>query len=198
MSVDSDFPENPVDLLLAWYRDAAASGQPLPEAMALSTATPDAKPSVRFVLFKGMSQGGLAFYTNYESRKAIELEANPRAASVFYWSQLSRQVRVEGYVERVSETESDAYFVTRDRSSQLGAWASPQSQAIESRAELDARVLELERQYAERPIPRPPFWGGYRLVPERFEFWIGREHRLHDRFEYAREGAVWRVTRLAP
>ena len=198
MSVDSDFLEDPVELFLAWYGEAVASGQPLPEAMTLSTATLDGRPSARMVLFKGMSQGGLTFHTNYESRKALELESNPRAAVVFYWPLIGRQVRLEGGVERLPEDESDAYFRTRDRSSQLGAWASPQSRPIASRAELDERLGELERRYENQQILRPPFWGGYRLIPERFEFWIGREHRLHDRVEYQRDGAVWRRTRLAP
>jgi pyridoxamine 5'-phosphate oxidase len=150
------------------------------------------------VLYKGVSDGAFVFFTNYESRKARELDDNPRAAMLFYWSGLTRQIRVEGRVERSSAADSDAYFKTRARESQLGAWASPQSLPIGTRAELDTRYAELERDYAGREIARPTFWGGYRLIPELIEFWVGREHRLHDRYAYTREASGWKLQRLAP
>jgi pyridoxamine 5'-phosphate oxidase len=189
---------DPLEVLAAWYRDAVQSGAAMPDAVALATATLSGRPSARMVLYKGMSAGALVFFTNYASRKARELDANPRAALLFYWSTLTRQVRVEGRVERLEASESDAYFGTRGRESQLGAWASPQSRSIESRAELDDRYAELESEYLGREIPRPPFWGGYRLIPDAIEFWIGREHRLHDRYLYTEDAGGWRIERLAP
>jgi pyridoxamine 5'-phosphate oxidase len=189
---------DPLGILAAWYRDAVDSGQAMPDAVALATSSPDGRPSARMVLYKGMSAGAPVFFTNYESRKAQELEDNPRAAMLFYWSSLTRQVRVEGRVERLAPAESDAYFATRGRESQLGAWASPQSRLIGDRAELDRRFAELEREHAGKAIPRPPFWGGYRLIPESIEFWIGRQHRLHDRYRYTRAGGGWTFERLAP
>lgn len=195
---------NPLEVLAAWYRDAVESGAAMPDAVALATSTAAGRPSARMVLFKGMSggkgmsAGALVFFTNYESRKAHELEDNPRAAMLFYWSTLTRQVRVEGKVERLAAHESDVYFRTRGRESQLGAWASPQSRSIGDRVELDRRFAELEQEYAGREIPRPPFWGGYRLVPDSIEFWIGREHRLHDRYLYTASDRGWTFERLAP
>jgi pyridoxamine 5'-phosphate oxidase len=189
---------DPLGILAAWYRDAVDSGQAMPDAVALATSSPDGRPSARMVLYKGMSGGAPVFFSNYESRKAHELEDNPRAAMLFYWSSLTRQVRVEGRVERLAPAESDAYFATRERESQLGAWASPQSRLIGDREELDRRFAELEREHAGKAIPRPSFWGGYRLIPESIEFWIGREHRLHDRYRYTRAGSGWTFERLAP
>jgi pyridoxamine 5'-phosphate oxidase len=190
---------DPLELLASWYRDAVASGAAMPDAVALATATPEGRPSARTVLYKGQSGGGLLFFTNYTSRKARELDVNPRAALLFYWSTLTRQIRVEGCVERLPAAESDAYFATRARESQLGARASPQSKPIESRAELDRCFEVVEREYDGRDVPRPEFWGGYRLVPDAIEFWIGREHRLHDRYAYTRSASGgWTLERLAP
>jgi pyridoxamine 5'-phosphate oxidase len=182
-----------------WFADAVAAGLHEPSAMTLATATPEGRPSSRIVLLKGVDDRGLVFFTNYESRKGRELAENPRAALAFWWPPLGRQVRVEGSVERVTREESEAYFRTRPRASQISAWASRQSAELPGRAPLDARVAELEREYAGgRPIPCPPFWGGLRVVPETFEFWIGRPSRLHDRFRYVRSGPAWRIARLAP
>jgi pyridoxamine 5'-phosphate oxidase len=184
-----------------WFDEAAGAGVPEPDAMILATATPDGMPSSRVVLLKGVDARGFRFFTHYESRKARELAANPNAALLFYWFPIHKQVRIEGKIEKLSAAESDEYFASRPRGSQLGAWASPQSQPIPDRANLETRVAELERKYAGKPVPRPPNWGGYRLVPERIEFWTRGENRLHDRLSYARKGgagASWTVVRLAP
>jgi pyridoxamine 5'-phosphate oxidase len=188
----------PINQFKRWFDDAIASGMKLPEAMTLATATGDGKPSARVVLLKEVDNDGFVFYTNYRSAKARELEANPHAALVFYWSQFDRQVRVEGPVERVSTEESRAYFKTRPRESQIGAWASPQSNVIENREVLDARVAELEQLYDDREIECPEHWGGYRLKPMRIEFWKGRLGRLHDRIVYERDRENWKISRLAP
>ena len=188
----------PINQFKRWFDDAVASGMKLPEAMTLATATGDGKPSARVVLLKEVDNDGFVFYTNYRSAKARELEANPHAALVFYWSQFDRQVRVEGPVERVSTEESRAYFKTRPRESQIGAWASPQSNVIENREVLDARVAELEQLYGDGEIECPEHWGGYRLKPMRIEFWKGRLGRLHDRIVYERDGTHWNINRLAP
>jgi pyridoxamine 5'-phosphate oxidase len=168
------------------------------DAMVVATATEDARPSARFVLLKGFDRRGFAFYTNIESRKAGELAANRRAALVFYWDALGRQVRVEGSVENVSREESARYFDTRPRLSRLSAWVSRQSQVIGSRSTLEARLAELERMYPGDDVPLPPFWGGYRVSPDVIEFWEHRESRLHDRIRFTREADGWRVERLAP
>jgi pyridoxamine 5'-phosphate oxidase len=182
-----------------WFDDARASGLPLPEAMTLATATKDGRPSARLVLLKQADGRGFVFYTNYDSQKARELDENPNAALVFFWPQLERQVRVEGGVTRVSAAESDEYFQTRPRESQLGALASPQSEVISGRDFLQQRFEELEEFYRDREIERPAHWGGYRLQPERIEFWKGRPGRLHDRllYELQPEG-LWTIKRLAP
>ena len=192
-------PANPIGLFRRWFNEAIASGSRLPDAMTLATATSDGKPSARMVLLKQADDDGLVFYTNYNSRKARELEQNPWAALVLYWVQLDRQIRVEGKVERISAEESDAYFNTRPRESQLGAIASPQSEAIESRDVLETRYKELEEEYRDRDVERPKHWGGYRLTPERIEFWQNREGRLHDRILYERGlDQAWSIKRLAP
>jgi pyridoxamine 5'-phosphate oxidase len=167
-------------------------------ACSLATSTPDGRPANRMVLLKGVDERGFVFFTNYTSRKAADLEANPRAALCFYWYSLSRQVRVEGAVERLPSDESDAYFASRPRGSQIAAWASKQSQPLGSRAELVARVAKLEARFLGREVPRPEFWGGYRLVPERIEIWHNQLHRLHDRFLYRRTGDGWSRERLYP
>jgi len=166
--------------------------------MTLATATPDGRPSVRVVLLKGFDERGFVFYTNYRGRKGRELEANPCCSLLFYWGELERQVRVEGRASQLPGEESDAYFKSRPRGSQLGAWASEQSRPISERNELEERLRELEAEYEGREVPRPPFWGGYRVEPETFEFWQGRENRLHDRLLYRRSNGNWRITRLQP
>lgn len=189
---------DPIKQFQTWLDDAFAAKLPLAEAMTLATATPDGKPSARMVLLKQVDDAGFVFYTNYNSAKARELDANPYAALVFYWVQLDRQVRVEGSVTRTSPEESREYFATRPRESQIGAWASEQSEVIESRAVLEERAAELEKQYCDREIDCPEHWGGYRLMPERIEFWKSRIGRLHDRIRYERDGDSWTLTRLAP
>jgi len=173
-------------------------GQLLPDAFALATATPDGRPSVRIVLFKGMRDGALRFVTNYESRKGQELAANPHAALTFFWPALDRQVRMEGRVTRASAEESDRYFASRDRESQLGAWASQQSRPVASRAEITAAMERTRARFAGRAVERPPHWGVLHFVPELVELWISAAGRMHDRFLYQRAGTAWRVQRLMP
>ena len=189
-----------LEQLRAWLAAAVAAQLIEPNAMVLATATPDGAPSARTVLLKGLAEDGLTFFTNYTSRKGRELEANPRACVVFPWIDLQRQVVVTGTVTPVPEAESDAYFATRPRGSQVGAAASPQSQVVGSRAELDQAVDELVARHPEPgPVPRPVHWGGYRLAPDMVEFWQGRQDRLHDRLRYRREpSGDWVVERLAP
>jgi len=190
---------DPIRQFVVWFDEASESGIPESNAMALATATPDGRPSARMVLLRGVDERGFAFFTNYESRKARELEANPRAALVFFWHDLERQVRVEGRVERVAGEESDEYFQSRPTGARIGAWASPQSEVVASRGFLDSRFGALESQYPEGEIPRPANWGGYRLVPDSIEFWQGRPNRLHDRLRYSkREQGGWLIERLAP
>lgn len=189
---------DPIRQFQSWLNDAIAANLPLPEAMTLATATPDGKPSARMVLLKQVDQDGFVFYTNYRSAKAVQLDANPYAALVFYWAQLDRQVRVEGSVTRTSPEESREYFRTRPRESQIGAWASEQSETISGREVLEQRALELETQYCDREIDCPEHWGGYRLNPERIEFWKSRIGRLHDRILYERTVDGWAISRLAP
>lgn len=190
---------DPLKLFQLWLDEAIAAGIHLAEAMTLATATSSGKPSARLVLLKQADEDGFVFYTNYQSMKARELDANPQAALVFYWPQLERQVRVDGTVERTSAAESDAYFKTRPRESQIGALASPQSEVVASREVLQDRVDELEKLYEGREVDRPAHWGGYRLRAERIEFWKGRPGRLHDRILYERQGdGSWSIKRLAP
>lgn len=177
---------DPLALFHRWFEDAKKSGIYLPESMALGTATADGRPSVRFVLLKGYDERGFVFFTNYGSRKADHLRANPHATLIFHWAILQRQVRLEGTVGKISEEESEAYFRTRARGSRIGAWASRQSEVMESREELEARVKRYEEEFEGRDVPLPPFWGGYRLSPHTFEFWQGRANRLHDRFRFVR------------
>jgi pyridoxamine 5'-phosphate oxidase len=189
---------DPIELFKEWFDAAAESGLFLPEAAALATASPEGAPSVRMVLLKTLDARGLVFYTNYESRKAAELEANPRAALCFHWAVLERQVRVEGRVERVSTDESFAYYSTRPRGSRIGAWASRQSEPLPSREALEERVRRFEREYPGEVVPLPPFWGGYLLRPETIEFWQGKADRLHERLSFRRVEGRWETVRLYP
>ena len=189
---------DPIAQFQVWLNDAIAAKLPLPEAMTLATATPEGKPSARMVLLKQVDDDGFVFFTNYNSMKAAQLEANPFAALVFYWARLDRQVRVEGSVVRTSEQESRDYFKTRPRESQIGAWASAQSEVISSRDVLEERAHDLEDLYCDREVDCPEHWGGYRLKPERIEFWKSRIGRLHDRILYERIPDGWTITRLAP
>ncbi|MCO6489455.1 MAG: pyridoxamine 5'-phosphate oxidase [Phaeodactylibacter sp.] len=195
-----DVSESPLAQFKAWFEQAVQVQVPEPNAMTLATCTPEGKPSARIVLLKGIEEGGFVFYTNYNSRKGTELEQNPQAALAFLWHELQRQVRVEGPVRRLSPESSTAYFQSRPKGSQIGAWASPQSTPIASRAVLEKRVEELAGQYAgAESLPRPPHWGGYVLEPSAVEFWQGRSNRLHDRIRYRLdENGNWQVERLAP
>lgn len=195
---DSDLDPDPFRQFQVWFQDAVDANVIESNAMVLATATSDGRPSVRVVLLKGMDSDGFVFYTNYDSRKGGELQENPRAALLFYWPELTRQVRVEGQVQQVSREESEAYFRTRAHLSQLGAWASRQSSVIPSRAYLEERMAQLVQEYDDSEVPLPPYWGGYRLLPDGFEFWHGRPNRLHDRIQYTRDDATWTIARLSP
>jgi pyridoxamine 5'-phosphate oxidase len=195
---EADVDADPVVQFGRWFEQAEQAGLLEPTAMTLATATPDGRPSARMVLLRGFDERGFCFYTNYESRKGIELAANPRAALVFWWGELERQVRIEGTVSATSREESEAYFHSRPPGSQLSAAASPQSRVIEGRAILERRVAELATGSTDGKVPLPEFWGGYRLAHEVVEFWQGRPNRLHDRLRYRRVGAAWRIERLAP
>lgn len=197
---EADLGDDPVAEIGRWIEEAVALDLPEATAAILATADREGRPSGRVVLLKGYGPGGFDFFTNYESRKARELEENPRGCLVFYWPALERQVRIAGAVERLPADLSDAYFASRPRGSRLGAWASPQSRPLADRAELEARLAEIEERFTEKTVPRPPHWGGYRLRPEEIELWQGRASRLHDRFRFRRatpEGP-WERVRLAP
>jgi pyridoxamine 5'-phosphate oxidase len=194
----ADVDPDPIVQFHEWFENAVDADLHEPNAMILATATTDGKPSARTVLLKGYDERGFVFYTNYEGRKAKEIEANPTCALLFHWGELERQIRIEGRVGRVPDAESDAYFAGRPRGSRLGAWASQQSRSVEGRSVLEARVRALEKEYEGREIPRPPFWGGYRVEPDTIEFWQGRENRLHDRLVYLRNEGGWKIVRLQP
>jgi len=195
---ETDVASVPIEQFRRWFDEAIAADLHEPNAMTVATATPEGRPSARVVLLKGFDERGFVFYTNYEGRKGREIDENPRAALLFYWGELERQVRIEGTVTRVSEEESDAYYASRPRGSRLGAWASEQSRVAEGREVLEGRIRDLGIEYEGREVPRPPFWGGYRVGPEVVEFWQGRENRLHDRIIYRRQGAGWEIGRLQP
>ena len=192
-----DLLADPIAQVGAWLADAEAAGIPLPNAAALATVGTDLRPSVRHVLLRGIDDRGFVFYTNHESRKARQLSENPRAALACFWRELDRQVTVTGEVARVSREESDGYFATRPRDAQLGAWASRQSEVLVDRRQLETAMAEAGSRFPGK-VPRPPFWGGYRLTPDIVELWQGRRHRLHDRFRYTLEAAGWRIERLSP
>jgi pyridoxamine 5'-phosphate oxidase len=189
---------NPFELFQAWFEAARESGIFEPNAMALATSTADGRPSVRMVLLKEVDERGFVFFTNYESRKAAEIEANPHVALVLHWSVLERQIRVTGPVVRISPEESFAYFSSRGRGSRIGAWASTQSRPLPDRTELEARVAEMKNRFPDGDIPLPPFWGGYRVEPETIEFWQGKADRLHDRLVFERVDGAWNSHRLYP
>jgi pyridoxamine 5'-phosphate oxidase len=189
---------DPHSLFESWLAEAQASEPNDPNAMAVATVGVDGQPSVRMVLLKGHDERGFVFYTNFESRKAAELRATPRAALLFHWKSLRRQIRIEGPIEPVSEAEGDAYFATRHRDSQLGAWASDQSRPLPSRAVFEARFAEMEARFAGGGVPRPPHWSGFRVMPERIEFWSDRAHRLHERRLFTRSAAGWDESLLYP
>lgn len=189
---------DPFALFADWYDEAKRSSLPFPNAMSLSTVTRDGSPASRMVLLSSFDRQGFVFHTNYESDKGSEIDSCPRAALLFWWDPLNRQVRIEGSVERTTPEASDAYFAGRPRGSQIGAWASDQSRLLPNREALEEKVREIETLYEGGPVPRPPHWGGYRVIPHVFEFWTGRENRLHDRLRFDRMAGGWATTRLYP
>jgi len=195
---EADLAPDPFTQFAEWYEWAGVVGVYDPAAMVLSTADTEGRPSARHVLLRGFDDGGFVFYTNYHSRKGRELAVNPNAALTFPWTKFGRQVVITGAASPVSSEESDAYFATRPRGSQLGAWASQQSEPLPDRDSLDRSYAEQEARWDGREVDRPPHWGGYRLVPNAVEFWYGRLNRLHDRLRYVREGRTWRIVRLNP
>jgi len=194
---ESDADRDPMRQFERWFEDALRAKLPLPNAMTLATVSRDGAPAARVVLLKGVERGGFVFYTNYRSRKAREIGERAQACLVFMWSDLERQVRITGEVEKVEAADSDAYFVTRPAGSRLSAWASEQSEKVASRAVLEQAMAEAKARYGDSP-PRPPHWGGYRVMPTQIEFWQGRADRLHDRLLYTRDAATWKIERLAP
>lgn len=197
-NIKVDVLDNPIAMFGDWFSQAKDSGIILPESLTLATATKEGMPSARVVLLKSFDDSGFTFFTNYNSRKGQELCDNPQAAMVFHWNILQRQVRIEGRIERVSEEESLAYFHSRPRGSQIGAWASYQSSEIDSRDVLSDKVKELEAKYQGKEIPLPPFWGGFKLIPTHMELWQGRSDRLHDRYYFTQTDSGWQRSRLAP
>jgi pyridoxamine 5'-phosphate oxidase len=195
---ERDVAPDPFTQFRRWFADAQGAQVPEPNAMSLCTVDEHGRPSARIVLLKEADARGFVFYTNQESRKGRELAARPQAALLFFWAELERQVRIEGAVEAVDDATADAYFRTRPRASRIGAWASPQSATLPDRAALEERFVEADRRFPGDEVPRPPRWGGYRVLPDAFEFWQGRRSRLHDRIAYVQEDSGWRIRRLAP
>ncbi|MFW5820138.1 MAG: pyridoxamine 5'-phosphate oxidase [Bacteroidota bacterium] len=193
-----DLPEDPLSLFKVWMDDALKKDLPEPNAMSVSTVNSNGKPSSRTVLLKEFNSEGLVFYTNYNSRKAKEISENPDVSVLIFWPELERQVRIEGHAAKISEKDSDEYFASRPRASQIGAWASPQSETIESRKELEKRFSDTEKKYEGKEVPRPSHWGGFRIIPSSFEFWQGSIARLNDRIVYFTENGSWLMKRLAP
>ena len=196
--VEADVLRDPLAQFAVWLADAKAIGMIEPTAMTLATVDADGRPSARVVLMRGLQDGALRFYTNYDSRKAAALAAHPLAAATFWWDQLERSVRFEGRIEKLSAAASTEYFHSRPRGSQIGAWTSRQSKVIASRTELEATLAQNEQRFGEGEIPLPPFWGGYALTPDRIEFWQGRDNRLHDRLRFSQRGGAWVIDRLEP
>jgi pyridoxamine 5'-phosphate oxidase len=196
--LEADVDPDPFRQFGLWMTQAIAIGLLEPNAMTLSTADASGQPSARTVLLKGFDPDGFVFYTNYESRKGCDIAANPKVSLLFYWDALERQVRIAGVASRVSEEESDTYFVSRPVGHQIGAWVSRQSTVIEGRQAIEERIQEMTKNFERAPVPRPPYWGGYRVCPHSIEFWQGREDRLHDRIEYIRDGETWTIRRLSP
>ena len=195
---EAEVDRDPIRQFARWFEEARQAELLEPNAMTLATASADGSPSARIVLLRSADERGFAFFTDYRSRKGRELEANPRAALVFYWGELERQVRVSGTVSRVSRDENEAYFLSRPRGSRLGAWTSHQSTGIEARADLEERLEAMAARFEGGDVPLPPHWGGFRVRPDAIEFWQGRENRLHDRIRYLREAGAWKVERLSP
>jgi pyridoxamine 5'-phosphate oxidase len=196
---EADVESNPILQFGKWWDEAMKSEIDEVNAMTLATASPDGKPSARIVLLKGFDEKGFVFFTNYESNKGLELKNNPQSSIVFFWKELQRQVRIDGITTKVSDEESDTYFASRPEGSRIGAWASPQSKVVPAREELENKYAAYDKQFAEKNIPRPPFWGGYRIKPLAIEFWQGRPNRLHDRILYTLEkDNSWKIERLAP
>ncbi|MBV6625029.1 MAG: pyridoxamine 5'-phosphate oxidase [Rivularia sp. (in: Bacteria)] len=196
---ETEVNSNPFIQFKEWFDRAVSADILEPNAMTVSTTTPEGKPSARMVLLKDFDERGFVFYTNYNSQKAQELAENPQAVLVFWWAELQRQVRISGRVEKVSETESDKYFYSRPLKSRLGAWVSNQSEVIKSREVLEKQLEELQQKYQDREVPRPPHWGGIRVIPTEIEFWQGRSSRLHDRLVYRRNyDGAWKIERLSP
>ncbi len=196
---ETDANPNPFIQFQIWFQQALAAQLPEPNAMTIATATPDGKPTARMVLLKDFDERGFVFFTNYNSQKGQQIAKNPQAALVFWWAELERQVRITGRVEKVSEQESDEYFQSRPFNSRLGAWASHQSEVIGSREELEQRFQQLQAKYKNQEVPRPPYWGGFRVIPSEIEFWQGRPSRLHDRLLYIRlQDGSWKIQRLSP
>jgi pyridoxamine 5'-phosphate oxidase len=194
---EEDVQSNPIEQFHIWFKQARDSDIPEPNAMTVASADANGKPSARIVLIKEVTEAGFVFFTNYDSHKGQDLTANPHAALLFFWPELERQIRIEGIVEKLSESESDEYYHSRPLDSRIGAWASPQSQIISSRTQLVTKAAEYALKFALNP-PRPPHWGGFRVKPELMEFWQGRPSRLHDRIQYSRTDSAWKIDRLAP
>lgn len=193
-----DLAQSPFDQLRSWLDLAVKDKVIEPTAMSLATCSKEGRPSARIVLLRHLDERGLVFFTNYNSRKAKQMTQNPFASVIFWWGQLEKQILIEGTIEKVSEDESNGYFAARPRKSQLGAWASQQDAPLDNREQLELSFQKFEKEFEGKEIPRPPFWGGFRLIPERFEFWQGRPSRLHDRFEYVKDKDCWKMGRLSP